>query len=412
MYQINRFRRLGGILTIGIVILAGLVGGCANNATEPQTTDRSPVGDPGTVKVSDPVSDTEATSVRSNVQRNAADTNEIAPDKAIEIVLTQYPDAEVLGINLDYDREGPANYECVIRRNGKVYVVVVSRDDGQIVETSEVQNYYYTTVIVIKPDAVKCREISKKYKQQFKGDVVEINLEQVDDRPTYIVVILTNANRYVTVYVDAETGKERHVKDDCDKENEQEDAHKNKHGRGHYRHGNGHGYGHNYHCHCSCDDNGGSDSTNTDSTLTDRVISRDSARAVASGMIDSSQSGDVTLLVKNDSTAYYDVALERDSNSYEVRLNALTGDLVSIKQTAGDFDSTDYQPHVAGDTLISLDSARSVARGQVAGTIGWWKLEFDQSQSKWVYTFEIAPSTGTPKQVEVDARTGAVLKVS
>jgi len=414
MYRIDRFRRFGGMMAVGIVMLAVLVGGCSNNATEPPVANDNPVGYPGIVTVSDPVSQDEATSVRSNVQKNTADTNEISPDSALAIVRTQNPDAEVLGINLDYDREGDANYECVIRRNGKVYLVVVSRSDGHIVDTSEIQNYYYTTVIVIKEKTVKSKEIKKKYKKEFDGDVVECNLEQIDDRPTYIIVILTHTNRYVTVYVDAETGKERNVKTDCDSDDDaHKDDHSHKRGRGHYRHGNGHGYGHNYHCHCSCDDdNGNSDSTSTDSTMTGRLIGRDSARAVAAGMIDSSQAGDITLTVKNDSSAYYDVELSRDSNDYVIRLDGLTGDFISIEQTAGDFDSTDYQPHVAGDTLIALDSARSVALGQVPGTIVRWKLAYDESSSTWVYTFDITPTAGDPKQVEVDARTGAVIKIT
>jgi uncharacterized membrane protein YkoI len=85
---------------------------------------------------------------------------------------------------------------------------------------------------------------------------------------------------------------------------------------------------------------------------------------------------------------------------------------MSIKQTGGDMDSTDYQPMVAGDTLVAMSLARTAALAQLAGTLQSWKLEYDMSDKKWLYTFEIkVQATGEVKEVVVDARTGTFVTI-
>ncbi len=435
MYQINGTRRLSGLLMAGLVAVTMFLGttiftGCADNTVEPASSDTTPVGFPGTVKISDPVSGDEANSVRTNVERNSADTNIISPSDVVVVVLNQNPGAEVLGVNYDFDRDSSATYECVIRQNGKVYVIVVSPNDGKVIEKKEIHEYYYPTVIVIKPTTIKIKEVREKAKKELKGDVVEINLEQIDDQATYVVIILVSTNHYVTVYYDAETGKERKLKDDGECDKEKEDKHEHKRGKGHYRHGKGHGYGHHYHCHCDCDDDGSdsdstksdstkSDSTKSDSTKTDstktglKIISRDSARVIASKLIDSAQVMKIELVITDDSTARYEIDMSRDSNRYEATLDARTGALMEIKQTAGDFSNSEFKPTAVGDSLVPLSIARTAALAQVVGNVQMWKLEHDATGSKWMYTFEIKETaTGNVKQVEVDAKTGIVTKVS
>ncbi len=416
MKRIYNIRSFGGVFAAVLVTLASLVGGCADNSTEPPSSDVDPVGYPGTVQISDSVSADEAASVRQNVKTNSADSSgAISSEEAADAVVKEHPDAEILGVNLDYDRSGPANYEVVIRENGKVYVVIVDRKNGNIVETSEIDNYKYSRTVIIKKHYIKCKDVEKKVRDQFKGDVVEVNLEDVEDRATYIIIILTRENRYVTVYIDAEDGRERKLKNngDCD-DDDHGDKHKNKRGRGHYRHGKGHGYGHHYHCDCQCDDddddngNPGDDSTQTEI----KVIPRDSARVIAASMIDSAEVLDIELNIRNDSTAFYQIDIERDSNRYDVTLDAKTGALVEIKQTSGDVANSDFAPQVQGDSLVSVKVARTAALTQVPGTVQSWKLEYDASDKKWMYTFEITTAAaGDVKKVKVDAKTGQVAKV-
>jgi uncharacterized membrane protein YkoI len=61
---------------------------------------------------------------------------------------------------------------------------------------------------------------------------------------------------------------------------------------------------------------------------------------------------------------------------------------------------------------VSLERARTTALAAVPGQIENEELEGDDD-GRWIYEFEIQPAAaGAPKQeVEVDAATGAVLKV-
>jgi uncharacterized membrane protein YkoI len=255
---------LAGLFCACMLVMGSILGGCAESTTAPDATDdNAPVVD-ATVKTSDPVPSSEADSVRTNVERNQQDTIVVQMDEAIVIALREYPDCEILGVDLDYDRD-TLNYEAIVRSNGKVYVVVISPKDGRVIRKEEISNAYYTQVIVIRTIVVKVKQAKERAVKVVRGDVVECNLENVEDRPTYIIIVLTGDNRYVTVYIDAETGKERKLKNkgECEKEDDDDDDDDDgkKKGRGHYRHGKGKGkgHGHHYHCHCKCDDDGDDD---------------------------------------------------------------------------------------------------------------------------------------------------------
>jgi uncharacterized membrane protein YkoI len=405
----NRFLSpLMGVLCACMFAATAILSGCADSTTAPDANDDNAAVADATVNSSDPVAASEADSVRSNIAKNQDDTLTVPIDQVIVIVLGQYPGAELLGVNLNYDSD-TLNYECTVRSGGKVYVVRVSPKDGHVVSKEEVtDSSYYDEVIVIRVVTIKVKQAKERGTKVVKGDVVECNLENVEGRPTYVIIILTPDNRYVTVYVDGETGKERKLEDkgEC----HDGDKHKNKKGRGHYRHGKGHGYGHRYHCHCECEDgNGGTDTTNVPTG----IISVDSARAIVNGSIDSLTISKVELKVENDSTAHYEIKASRDSNQYEIKLDAFTGSVTEIKQTAGDFLTNDYQPQVKGDTLVAMSVARTAALTQRPGTIKSWKLEYSTSDAKWIYTFAIeATGTTEVKEVVVDAKTGAFIRVN
>jgi uncharacterized membrane protein YkoI len=346
----------------------------------------------------------------------------VSVDTCISEVKSKYPGCEVVGVNMNYDTDTLV-YEVVIRENGKTYVVTCDPKTGEVKEKKEIENHYYTEVIVITHviHVNEAREHSKKY---VRGEVVEVNLENIDGRPTYVIVILTNSNQYVTIYVDAENGSGRRVSEggDCSSVGDNDDnghgQKKKKHGRGHYRHGKGHGYGHRYHCHCSCTDDGG---TGGDSTIVHRVISADSARALVSGYVDSSVVTETRLDSVSATSITYTIKLRRDtatgdSSTYEVKLNAINGVFVEAKQTGGNMDSSEFRPpvirrdSVTVDSLVKLSVARTAAITQFPGSVVGWTLKYDTTEAKWIYTFEIQPATGDKKKVLVDAKTGLYIR--
>lgn len=402
-----------GLMMLAIA-LTGLLASCSNTATSPD--DISTSGYSGTVITSDPVSKQEADSVRANAARFWSDSTLFTIDQIIQIIRARYPNCEILGINLNTDQDQRA-YEVVVRTGGQVIVVVMNSRNGQVIETKPITNYYYTSVIVINQTFVDCRIIRHRVKVQFEGEVVECNMEEIENRPTYVIVIITRENRYVTIYIDAGTGKERKVNDDddCDDHN---GKHKHKKGRGHYRHGKGHGYGHHYHCHCDCDnDHDGDDHDDDDNHHSDStavgiaIITRDSAQTIAATMLDSAQATNAKLRVQSDSVIWYIVQLKRDSNTYELTIDARTGMLVEAEQESGDFNNSEFKPTNTNVALIALSQARAAATANIPGNVTGWELE--QESGKWVYQIAIVPTGGGGiKHVVVDAQSGQIVRVT
>lgn len=404
-------RMRSGLMMIAIA-LTGLLASCSDTTTSPN--DSSTSGYAGTVTTSDPVSKQEADSVRANAARFWADSTLLTINQIIQIIRARYPNTEILGINLNTDQDQRV-YEVVVRTGGQVIVVVVNNSNGQVVETKPITNYYYTSVIVVNQTFVDCRIIRHRVKVQFDGEVVECNVEEIENRPTYVIVIITRENRYVTIYIDAETGKERNVKDDDGCQNH-DGKHKHKKGRGHYRHGKGHGYGHHYHCHCDCDDgdhdDDDDDNNNCDSAVAGiAIITRDSAQTIAATMLDSAQATTTELRVQSDSVIWYVVRMKRDSNEYKVTIDARTGILVSAEQESGDFNTSEFKPTNTDTPLIPLSQARAAATANIPGNVTDWTLE--QESGKWVYEVAIAPTSGGgTKHIVVDAQSGQVLRVT
>ncbi len=410
MEATNISRMLQRLVAAGILSLFAVLAGCSENTTGPAPTDTNPPGTNATVDISDPVSEEEANSVRNNAQRNAADTIIISIDEAITRAIQESGGGELLGVTLDYDRD-ELNYECVVRNSGKAYLIVIDPRNGTVKKKEQIENFYYPEIIIIRPIVVKIKQAKEQAKKFTKGDVIECNLENVDGRITYIVIILSPERRYVTLYIDAETGRERKLEDNgrC-----KEEKKKNKRSRGHYRYGKGYGYGHHHHCYCNCDTNGnGGDTTKVPSG----IISVDSVKTIINATLDSVVINEIKLNVENDSTARYNIKISRDSNRYEIVLDAFKGSLISISQTAGDLTNAEYHPVITkdsatSDTLVALSVARTAALAQFAGTVTMWTLDYDKTEAKWIYTFEVQPAgTGNRKQVVVDATTGAFIRI-
>lgn len=418
--------------------------GCTDSTTSPSMPDNgNNFGVNATVVVSEEIPASEASDVRANVKENAGDTIVVQSKEVMEIILRLFADAEVLGLNLDYDSE-ELNYECVVRSGGRVYVVVIDPKTGDVKEQKEVEEYSYTGTLIINVNVVEVREVCERAREMVDGDVVEANLEQVEGEPTYIIIILTRENRYVTIYIDATTGKEKKLKDKepCEKDDNQSDStqsdstrsdstnagdcscvhhhhgkhkhdHKHRHGHGHYRHGKGKGYGHYYHHHCDCDcDDGGDDGGQNSDSL--QVITKDSARVILGGMFgDSAAIGELELEVEDSTAAYYQTVVERGDERYEITLDAKTGGFVLVTQTRGDFENGEYEPPtVEGTSLVMLSVARAAALAELEGTIQSWTLERNKTDGRWVYTFTVEESaSATIKRVRVDAETGLFIEI-
>lgn len=407
MKQRSALYGFSSILTVGILALGSFLAGCADNSTGPgKDTTAIPPGSDATVQVSDPVPADEAASVQSNVQTTSRDTTIISPQQAAAIAQSQNPSAQLVGVNLDYD-QSTLVYECILRSSGRTQLVLIDPKTGAVLGKSDIANAYYTTVLVINPTFIQINEVRRKTQQMTGGTMVESNLEQIDGRPTYVVILLNSDRRYVTLYLDAESGHERKISDE-DPTIGSGDLHKNKRGRGHYRHGKGHGYGHNFHCLFPDDDHNGGGGAQ----LPGGVITIDSARTIVRGM-----SSDSIAIVKtqidigNDSTVSYQITYAaKDSSIYQVTLDGYTGSLVEIRQTAGNFTTNDLVPKVKGDTLVALSVARTAALAAYAGTVKGWSLAYDKGASMWVYTFDVNGASGD-KNVLINAKTGVLIRV-
>ena len=433
LMNFNPKRTAAGLLTLMIMMTVGFTG-CTDAPTANE--DFNSKNFQISVIETDPIDQQEASEVRQNVRKNQNDTIAVEPEETVVVIRNRYPNAEILGIELDYDRED-LNYEVIVRREGKVYVIVIDPETGEITEEREIEEHFYlTTITVVNNITVKVEDACNEAREESDGDVVEVVLEEVDGAPTYIIIILTERNTYVTVYVDAKSGKKKKIKDEkCEKKKKKYDddddddddddkckkhKHKKKKGRGHYRHGNGHGYGHHYHCHCACDCDDDDDEENGGGTLVDsiQVIGADSARNLiaenfATDTANVSAPVAEARIENGDTIAYYDAVVEIDSNRYEVRLNARNGDLVEVTQTAGDLESGEYTPPTVDNgatTLVPLSTARTAALAEVPGTVMGWTLAYDATAAAWLYTFRIEETgTTTEKKVRVDASTGVYL---
>ena len=251
---------------LALVVAAGM-SGCGEPPAAPDTT----VESDGTILKSDQVSEEEAEEVRANARKNQSVRIVAQPADILSFLQRLFDKAEILGINLDYDRTD-LKYECLIREGKKVYIVVVDPEKGMVIDKREINDSsvtYTTTINVITNISITVNQACERGRGVAPGDVVEANLEVIEGKATYIIVILTSENRYITLFIDAKSGKERKLKE-CEDKDDDDDKHKghdhecddddhhhhhkHKKGRGHYRHGKGKGYGHyHHHHHCHCD---------------------------------------------------------------------------------------------------------------------------------------------------------------
>src|SRR5688500_14876872 len=119
MHYISQFRSIG-VFAFILMLTASILTGCSDNSTDPGSPDVDPLAADASAEVSDEVSTSEGDSVRNNARRNAGDSTNVALDSCITNVREENPGCEVLGANVDYDRDTAASYVVIIRQDGKV----------------------------------------------------------------------------------------------------------------------------------------------------------------------------------------------------------------------------------------------------------------------------------------------------
>lgn len=150
-----------------------------------------------------------------------------------------------------------------------------------------------------------------------------------------------------------------------------------------------------------------SPSTSTD-TSTKTLIGFDKAEEAAlqaaQGWVKS-----IDLKQKNSGT-YYKVELRQSNQEIDVRVDAYTGKILSVRKEKEDDDDDDAAAYAAasGKTLIGAAKAATAATASVKGNVT--EIDLDEDDGRFIYEVEI--KDGRQKtEVGVDAFTGEVLYI-
>lgn len=154
---------------------------------------------------------------------------------------------------------------------------------------------------------------------------------------------------------------------------------------------------------------------------------REIAMQKAAGKIESSE-----LEKENGKTVYsFDIRNEKGTIT-EVQIEAYTGEVVSVKEEdarkeaaekrreknekmkkddddeESDASQKANQEKYAKEAKITMNQAKEIALKRIAGTVTDQELE--KKKGKILYSFDVKDANGKTFDVEVDAKTGAVLK--
>lgn len=107
--------------------------------------------------------------------------------------------------------------------------------------------------------------------------------------------------------------------------------------------------------------------------------------------------------------SYYEVEIENDNKDVEVRIDAITGDVLSVKEELDD-DDYDFSKKAKSNQneYISFQKAIEIAEKEVNGKVT--DIERDEDDGQLIYEIEVTTKKGET-EVELDAVTGKVLKV-
>ncbi|MEZ7172674.1 PepSY domain-containing protein [Sporosarcina sp. OR05] len=138
----------------------------------------------------------------------------------------------------------------------------------------------------------------------------------------------------------------------------------------------------------------------TDTKWTDKMITEEQAVAIAKGMVNAIVK-DIEL-DKDDNLHYYDIELEDEKFEYEVKVDAITSEVIKFDKEALDNDDEHAQP----EKLLTKEEALTIAKKKANGTVE--KIELDSDDNRKVYEIEIKDDE-FEYEIDLDAATGEVL---
>ncbi|OYD06094.1 PepSY domain-containing protein [Paludifilum halophilum] len=123
--------------------------------------------------------------------------------------------------------------------------------------------------------------------------------------------------------------------------------------------------------------------------------------------------GEVTEVELDDDEgrAVYDMDLETEKGTYDLKMDAVNGDILSIKQEDVGDDGTKENrvTKQATKTKIGMKEAKQIALKKVNGNVN--EMELDYEDGKLIYDISI-DTKEQEAEVEIDAETGKIVYLS
>ncbi|MGO1770703.1 MAG: PepSY domain-containing protein [Microbacterium sp.] len=156
------------------------------------------------------------------------------------------------------------------------------------------------------------------------------------------------------------------------------------------------------------DDGGSATERGADLATTEFAVSWEDALDTAQSGFDG-QLAEIAFDWQRDRYAYT-VELVSDSDEYEVRVDAESGETFDERTEAIESDDADETQRevVDVDAVVSWDDALATALDAQDGSVSEWKLEGTERGSQ--YQFDIETGSGDDAEVTIDAETGDLLE--
>ncbi|MBG9589767.1 PepSY domain-containing protein [Cytobacillus firmus] len=106
---------------------------------------------------------------------------------------------------------------------------------------------------------------------------------------------------------------------------------------------------------------------------------------------------------------YYEIDIDNGEEDFDIKINALDGNVISINKERDDDDDNDQsEKEINGEKIISEQNAIEIAEKEVNGMMK--EIEIDEDDGQILYEVELQTNKGEA-DVDIDAETGKVLKV-
>ncbi|MBY0123132.1 PepSY domain-containing protein [Bacillus sp. S/N-304-OC-R1] len=141
--------------------------------------------------------------------------------------------------------------------------------------------------------------------------------------------------------------------------------------------------------------------TNSQKTIThDEAIKIALSKAV--GQVESVE------LENGNGKQFFEVDIKGKTKDVEVRIDAQTGKVLSVKADADDSDDFEKGASVIQKNYLSVQKAIEIAQKEVNGKV--IEIKLDEDDNKMIYEIELKTSKGEA-ELELDAVTGKVLDI-